>query len=211
MLKRLKSFFSANAHAAIDNLENPSKMVDQYVREMESYIKEIQEALVSEISRKKMLETYYTQEVARVETAKTLAEQSIIQGDEDKARRSLQANHHRQQAVDEYKSLVTKADESIAELRTQLDKAQTDYQKLKSERLSVKARYSSAKARESLTKTMNRIQRDSPLSEMNRLQDKVYETEASAYARQEVYQSSNFTSEVNVEKELQELKKKLEV
>ncbi|MFP3338860.1 PspA/IM30 family protein, partial [Micrococcus sp. SIMBA_131] len=55
MFKRVKTIMSSELNAALDKAEDPVKMLEQFMRDMEADIRDAETAVAKQISNEKML------------------------------------------------------------------------------------------------------------------------------------------------------------
>lgn len=87
---RMQEIFNANGHAALDQLENPIKMSQQLMRDLDQDLHQLRQRLVVTLARGKTLRAERSQLAARGSTAQHLATQAVVAGDDAAARRQLE-------------------------------------------------------------------------------------------------------------------------
>ena len=86
ILERFSDIVKANVNAVLDKMEDPSKMIDQYLREMLEDLAEVKKetaGVMAEEARTKRLAEANAAEVAKNEE---LAKKALTAGNEDHAR-----------------------------------------------------------------------------------------------------------------------------
>ncbi|UOQ46153.1 PspA/IM30 family protein [Halobacillus salinarum] len=214
---RVKTVVGAELNAMLDKAEDPVKMLDQFMRDMESDIREAESAVAKQIANEKMLKRKYDDSQALVDKRMQQAEKAIDAGDEDLARRALEdKNNHKEQA-DQLKASWERAKEDSNNLRKKLDEMKKEYQEMKLKKDSLKARAESAKTRTKMNRTMSNIGGDESRQGFERMEEKVMQFEAEAETSEDLSKSNRSLDDEfealdkkdNVDDELAALKKKM--
>lgn len=179
IFNRLTDIFRAEGNAALDKLEDPSKMVDQAVVDAKMDYAKIKQAVAgiqTQVAREKADVDKLTAKIQEVEKA---AEAAVAAGSDDDALKLLQKKSVMEQElareVAEYEDVnaqLTEHMQSLKDYQVQIDK-------LDQTRASIKSKSAIADAAEKANKARQKIDIDDPTSKLNRLQDKVntrYET-----------------------------------
>mgnify|MGYP000350873285 CR=1 FL=1 len=90
LFKRIGDNIRANINSLLDRAEDPVKMLEQYLRDMEDDIVDAEAAVVKQAAVAKRFETQYREAVAMVEKREAQALQALEQEREDLARRALE-------------------------------------------------------------------------------------------------------------------------
>ena len=200
---RLARIFKSKANSLVDNLENPTEIADQILREMRQ---KLQQGIQGEASIKAIIlglradeKTARTkaeewenkanqlldrseQPGADVANLTKLAEQAAL----EHANALKQAEVYGANAATEEKKLE-KLDASIKELRNTIEKTETDAKMLKSEQ-------QIADAQKTISKTMSSVDTDGLVNTMKRMQEKVNKTSFEAQAYSEIGEATMSTS-----------------
>ena len=99
ILERFSDIVKANVNAVLDKMEDPSKMIDQYLREMLEDLAEVKKetaGVMAEEARTKRLAEANAAEVAKYEE---LAKKALTAGNEDDARVFLSKKQELEAAV----------------------------------------------------------------------------------------------------------------
>ncbi|MFB1050836.1 PspA/IM30 family protein [Paraliobacillus sp. JSM ZJ581] len=213
---RVKTVVSSELNAMLDKAEDPVKMLDQFMRDMESDIRDAESAVAKQIANEKMLKRKYDDAQAMVEKRQSQAEKAIEAGNEDLARRALEDKQDHTQQADLLKESWERAKQDADQLRKKLDEMKKEYQDMKLKKDSLKARAESAKTRTKINRTMSSIGNDESKQGFSRMEEKVLQYEAEADTSDDMSAASRslddeFDSlETNeVDDELAALKKKM--
>lgn len=131
MFKRVKTLVSSELNAMLDKAEDPVKLLDQFMRDMESDIREVEASVAKQIANEKMLKRKYDDAQAIVDKRQNQAEQAIESGNDDLARRALEDKNNHLQQADSLKESWERAKADADLLREKLDEMKKEYQDMK--------------------------------------------------------------------------------
>ncbi|QTN00075.1 PspA/IM30 family protein [Sediminibacillus dalangtanensis] len=216
MFKRVSTIVNSELNSMLDKAEDPVKMLEQFMRDMESDIREVESSVAKQIANEKMLKRKYDDAQALVDKRQGQAEQAIEAGNEDLARRALEDKKDQQEQADTLKESWDRAKNDSQVLRDKLDEMKKEYQQMKLKKDSLKARAESAKTRTKMNRTMSSIGSDDSKRGFERMEEKVLQFEAEADTSDDLSASSKSLDDEfesleksGVDDELTALKKKL--
>ena len=222
IITRFTEILSANINALLDKAENPSKMIDEYLRKMNDDLAEVKKEtanIMAEESRTKRLVDENQKEVAKYED---LAKRALVAGNEDDARVFLTKKQELETVGASLQTSYASAHETAVKMRQMHDKLVSDISTLNGRRQAIKAKVSVAKTQERINKvgvsadklqnTMGAFDRmeqkaDQMLDSANAMADLNSPSIDAAQAIEEKYKSS--TASASVEDELAAMKSKL--
>lgn len=152
ILKRFGDIMSSNINALLDKAEDPAKMIDQYLRNLESDLGKVKAetaAVMAEETKTKRMVDECNSEIDKMQR---YAEKAIAAGNEDDARQFLVK---KKQLTDKKTSLdqaYTLAAGNAAKMREMHDKLVGDIRELNARKDSIKAKIAVAKTQETLNK-----------------------------------------------------------
>ncbi len=150
ILERFSDIVKANVNAVLDKMEDPSKMIDQYLREMLEDLAEVKKetaGVMAEEARTKRLAEANAAEVAKYEE---LAKKALTAGNEDDARVFLSKKQELEAAGAGLHTAYAVAHENAVKMRQMHDKLTSDINDLKARREMIKAKVAVAKTQEKL-------------------------------------------------------------
>ncbi|SIS51870.1 PspA/IM30 family protein [Salimicrobium flavidum] len=214
---RVKTVVGSELNSMLDKAEDPVKMLEQFMRDMENDIRDAESAVAKQIANEKMLKRKYDDAQAMVEKRMKQAEKAIEAGDEDLARRAIEDKNSHQEQADQMKESYDRAKQDSEQLRTKLDEMKKEYQEMKLKKDSLKARAESAKTRTKMNRTMSDIGSDESRQGFERMEEKVMQHEAEAETSEDLRSENrslddefdNLGKDDKVNDELAELKKKM--
>ncbi|SEA48779.1 phage shock protein A [Thalassobacillus cyri] len=214
--KRVKTVVNSELNSMLDKAEDPVKMLDQFMRDMENDIREAESAVAKQIANEKMLKRKFDDAQALVDKRMKQAEQAIETGNEDLARRALEDKNSQQEQAEQLQASWEKAKSDADSLREKLDEMKKEYQQMKLKKDSLKARAESAKTRTKMNRTMSGIGGDESRKGFERMEEKVLQHEAEAETSEDMSQASRSLDDEfealeknGVDDELAALKKKM--
>lgn len=145
ILSRFGDIVQANVNAVLDKMEDPSKMIDQYLRELNENLAEVKKetaGVMAEETRTRRLMEENQAEAARYED---LAKQALLAGNEGDAKVFLAKKQQLESAGAGLVTAYTAAHENAVKMRQMHDKLVSDIEQLKTRRESIKAKSAVAK------------------------------------------------------------------
>lgn len=219
ILSRFKEIMSANINALLDKMEDPSKMVDQLLRQLTDDLAKVKSetaGVMAEEARAKRVLQECTTEITKL-TA--YAEKAVMAGNDDDAREFLKKKSmltERQVVLQQGYDL---ASENALKMRQMHDKLTEQINDLNMRRETIKAKVQVAKTQEKVNKIGSSVgNAETKLSAFDRLEDKADSMLDRANAMAELNTSSDTMGDLKkkydlnpseVEDELASLKAKL--
>ncbi|TDQ39121.1 PspA/IM30 family protein [Aureibacillus halotolerans] len=214
--KRVKTVVGSELNALLDKAEDPVKMLDQFMREMEADIREAETAVAKQIANEKMLNKKYLDAQSLVEKRQEQAVQALEAGNEDLARRALEDKKTQAEQADLLKETHTRAKQDADNLRTRLDEMKREHQEMKLKKDTLKARAESAQVRKKMNHAMSSVGSDESKAGFERMEEKVMQFEAEAETSEDIRSSNRSLDDEfetlgksGVDDELAALKKQL--
>lgn len=216
LFKRVKTVVDSELNALLDKAEDPVKMLDQFMRDMETDIREAETAIAKQIANEKMLQKKVEDAGKMVQKRDEQAIKAIEAGNDDLARRALEDKKIHQQTLDTLKESYERAKLDSDTLRKKLDEMKAEYNEMKLKKDSLKARAESAKTRTKINRTLSGIGSDESKRGFERMEEKVLQYEAEAETSEDMRSSSKSLDDEfealetnDIDDELAALKKKL--
>ncbi|WP_226527796.1 PspA/IM30 family protein [Metabacillus niabensis] len=216
LFKRVKTVVDSELNALLDKAEDPVKMLDQFMRDMETDIREAESAVAKQIANEKMLQKKFEDAGKMVQKRDEQAIKAIEAGNDDLARRALEDKKIHQQTLDTLKESYERAKLDSDTLRKKLDEMKAEYNEMKLKKDSLKARAESAKTRTKINRTLSGIGSDESKRGFERMEEKVLQYEAEAETSEDMRSSNKSLDDEfaaletnDIDDELAALKKKL--
>lgn len=150
ILKRFRDIMASNINALLDKAEDPEKMIDQYLRDLQDDLGNVKAetaSVMAEETRCKRQLDECNEEIAKMQS---YAEKAIMAGNDADAKQFLQ----KKQELTEKQAVFTQAYEqaknNAAQMRQMHDKITADIASLNSRRETIKAKVKMAKTQEKM-------------------------------------------------------------
>lgn len=186
IFKRLRDLTLSNVYSLIEKAEDPIKLTDQYIRDMQEDLEDAEKAVAAQIALEKKFKQLYEEQAQLVEKRTEQAHIAAQAQNIDLARRALEEKNAAESKASEYKTsfdqnkaLADNLREKLAEMRKQLTE-------MKNKRETLVARYNAAKAQEQINKSMAGFGSDTASAGLKRMEDKMLQAEARAEASNEL-------------------------
>lgn len=186
IFKRLRDLTMSNINAMIDKAEDPIKMTDQYIRDMQEDLEDAEKAVAAQIAIEKKFKALYEEQEALVEKRTQQAHTAAQAQNVDLARRALEEKKAAEAKMNEYKANYEQNKASADNLRAKLEEMRKQLTEMKNKRETLVARYNAAKAQTEINKAMTGFSSDSAASGMKRMEEKMMQMEAQAEASNEL-------------------------
>lgn len=221
ILGRFSDIISANVNAVIDRMEDPEKMIDQYLRDMMEDLAEVKQNTAGVMAEETRAKREVDQNEAEVNKYNELAKKALEAGNEDDARIFLSKKQEIESVGAGLATSYASAHENAVKMRQMHDKLAKDIETLRQRRSMIKGKMSVAKAQEKLNDVSENVTRsESAMGSFKRMEDKANrmldeanamselnsEPVDSAKALEEKYASQTSAA---VEDELERMKKEL--
>ena len=204
IFNRLFKVGEAEAHAAIDKLEDPIKMTEQGIRDMKKDLDKSLQALaeVKSLAIRSRREANENKEKAENYEQKAIllikkAEKGELSSDEaDRlATEALTRKEESISAAARAQAEVEKFDDNIAKLQANINKLKSQISHYENELKTLKARDRVSKATSKINKSMSNIDSSSTVARLERMKEKVDQQEAMAEAYGEIANESKSVDE----------------
>ena len=215
IMDRLSRLIRANVNDLIDNAEDPEKMIDQILREMNESISMARAQVAAMIAQEKELEFEAAETTKLAGEWGRKAERAVTAGKDDLAREALRRKRDNEENSAIYREQHGVQSQAVAKLKDQLRQLEAKYQATLGSRDALVARQRRARAQRQVAEAIVVFSPLDPSSELDRMERKIRSEEAHAVAALEIGDDSfeaqfqALESESDVEDELAALKKSL--
>ncbi|TBL71418.1 PspA/IM30 family protein [Paenibacillus thalictri] len=190
IFKRLRDLTMASINDLLDKAEDPVKMLNQFLLDMEEDIQEAEVAVAKQIAVEKKFQQQVEEAQDMVNRRTEQAMKALEQNNEELARRALQDKKEHQQRYDEMKQQYDIAKTNADQLRKQLQEMKDEFHKMKLKKETLVARAEAAKAQKQINQAMSGFGTDNAAKGFDRMSQKVLQMEAEAEASKELRSSS---------------------
>jgi phage shock protein A len=216
--ERIKRIFSSNMNAMLDGAENPEKMLDQVIRDMNEQLKNTKKHVASAIANCKKLERDYNNEVNQAENYVAKAKAILSDDDPDNdhlAKEALQKKKHHETLALQIKQSLDSQKQVVEKLKANLRKLEAKVRESESKKNVLKAKHATAKTQKAIAEQMAGLDDNSHFDAFERLENKINEIDDTAAAQIELNsetmgnQLEDVSFGAGVEQEFLSLKKEM--
>jgi len=173
IFQRLFRVGKANVNAAIDKLEDPVKIIDQVLRELDEDIAKVTEAVTAQMAVEKKFARELDSAEKLVAERDQLARKALAAGNEEAAREILQDKKRQVEKRDAIKENHERAHATSEKLRGQLSDLKTRVQEMKEQRVTLVSQLEAAKAQERSVKALSGVGTNDLSSTFSRMEEKI--------------------------------------
>lgn len=158
IIQRFSDIMSANINALLDRAEDPSKMIDQYLRNLQKDLEDVKEETASVMAEEKRCERELKECNAEIAKLQSYAEKAILAGNDNDAKQFLM----KKTALVEKQAGLQQAYEAAAanssKMKQMYDKLCSDISTLNARKDAIKAKVAVAKTQEKINKIGSSMQ-----------------------------------------------------
>jgi phage shock protein A len=192
---RIKTALSANINALISKAENPQKMLEQLVLDMNEQLIQAKSAVAQAISDEKKLERQMTEQMTQASEWERKAMIAVRAGRDDLAREALLRKQEFEGYATQLKTQWEAQKASVEKLKESLKQLQSKIEEAGRKKNILIARAKRAEAQERINQTMTSISGNrSAFDSFDRMAKKVDELESRAEAAKELEDLSSGAS-----------------
>ncbi|GAB4153097.1 MAG: PspA/IM30 family protein [Cyanobacteria bacterium J069] len=215
LFDRVSRVVRANLNSAVSSAEDPEKILDQALIDMQEDLIQMRQAVASAIASQKRMQQQYNQAQTEANNWQQRAQLALQKGDESLAREAL---NRKKVQLDTSSALKTQLDQQSATvdtLKRNLIALEGKIAEAKTKKDMLKARASAAKANEQLQNTVGKLGTSTAMGAFERMEEKVLQMEARSQAAAELAgtdleaQFAQLESGTDVDAELEAMKAQL--
>ena len=152
ILSRFKDIMSSNINALLDKVEDPMKMIDQYLRNLESDLGKVKAETAAVMAEETKSKRELDECVDSINKMQTYAEKALLSGNEADARTFLSKKGELNNKLISLQQTYDIAKENSTKMREMHDKLIKDISQLNTRRDELKAKMAVANTQEKLNK-----------------------------------------------------------
>ena len=183
---RLSRLIRANANAAVSSMEDPSKILDQSVADMQDDLVKLRQAVATAIASQKRIQNQAEQAEAQAKTWYERAELALKKGEEDLAREALSRRKTYQDTATALNGQLQSQAGQVDTLKKSLVQLEAKIAEAKTKKDMLKARAQAAQAQEQLQSAVGNLGTNSARAAFERMEEKVQTLEARSQAAAEL-------------------------
>ncbi len=183
---RLSRLLRANLNDLVSKAEDPVKILDQSVADMQSDLVKLRQAVAMAISSQKRLRNQADQAEGQVKTWYERAELALKKGEENLAREALSRRKTFQESSTSLNNQLKAQEGQVEMLKRSLVALEGKIAEARTKKDMLKARAQAAQAQQQLQSAVGNMGSNSAMAAFDRMEDKVQALEASGQAAAEL-------------------------
>lgn len=152
VIQRFKDIMSANVNAVLDKAEDPAKMVDQYLRNLQEDFGKVKSETAAVMAEEKRAKRELDECDGEIRKMQTYAEKALLAGNEEDARAFLTKKASLEEKKNTLSMSYNTAKENADKMKQMHDKLASDIRSLEDRKANIKAKMAMAKAKEKTAK-----------------------------------------------------------
>lgn len=186
LFDRVSRLIRSNVNAAVSSAEDPEKILDQTILDMQEDLVQFRQAVATAIASQKRLEQQYNQNQTQANEWYRRAQLALKKGDETLAREALTRKQSFAETATSLKAQLDSSAAQVTKLKRNMTALESKLAESKTKKEMLKARARAAKANEQLNRTISSVDTSSAMAAFERMEDKVLQMEASSEALTEL-------------------------
>jgi phage shock protein A len=215
IFSRIRDLLSANINSMLDSAEDPEKMANEYLRQLEAQLYEAKTSVAAAMADATKLNNKETQFGAEAESWERKAEAALRGGDEALAKAALSRKVQAAKLAHQYKEQSDSQDSQVEQLQNALVQLESRISETRAKKEMIIAKKNRAATQEAIQRTVRGIGNISALDKLDDLEEKVDDRLARAEAMAQLEGDSidkkfqDLEKETEVDAELAELKRRM--
>ncbi|MBD2570496.1 PspA/IM30 family protein [Anabaena lutea] len=186
LFDRLKRVVGANVNDLISKAEDPEKMLEQALLEMQEDLVQLRQGVAQAIAAQKRTEKQYNDGQNEINKWQRNAQLALQKGDENLARQALERKKTYTETSTALKASLDQQVTQVDTLKRNLIQLESKISEAKTKKEMLKARITTAKAQEQLQSMVSGLNTSSAMSAFERMEEKVMLQEARAQSMGEL-------------------------
>jgi phage shock protein A len=152
ILKRFKDIMSANINALLDKAEDPEKMIDQYMRDLQEDLRKVKSETATVMAEEARCKRQLDECDAEIAKMQNYAEKALVAGNEADAMKFLEKKNQLTQKQVPLQQAYDAAAANSQKMKAMHDKLTKDISDLNNRKEAIKAKVQVAKTQEKMNK-----------------------------------------------------------
>lgn len=183
IFRRIKNMMSANVNAALDDMENPGAMLDQYIRNMQNDLSGVKADTANVMAIEKGIERKIELISKDIDSLQKYANKALASGNEDDARAFLTEKVNKEAELEELKSSYELARANSVKMLAMHDALAAGIQVASDKRAILKSKIKVAETQGVINKAASNCKKSSRnLTEFAKLEERINVSLDTAYA-----------------------------
>lgn len=188
MLQRFKDIMSSNINALLDKAEDPEKMIDQMIRNLQSDLGKVKSETATVMAEEARLNRQLTELKAEEEKMITYAKKALQAGSDDDAKLFLEKKNSIQNKANEVETRLISARQNSQNMKAMHDKLSSQVADLNARKNEIKAKIQQAKLQEKMNNMTSSVTGAASISKFDDIEAKANAMLDKANAMQELNQ-----------------------
>ena len=188
MLQRFKDIMSSNINALLDKAEDPEKMIDQMIRNLQSDLGKVKSETATVMAEEARLNRQLTDLKAEEEKMITYAKKALQAGSDDDAKLFLEKKNSIQNKASEVETRLISARQNSQNMKAMQDKLSSQVADLNARKNDIKAKIQQAKLQEKMNTMTSSVTGAASISKFDEIEEKANAMLDKANAMQELNQ-----------------------
>ncbi|MBL1201353.1 membrane protein [Nostoc linckia z18] len=186
LFDRIKRVVSANLNDLVNKAEDPEKMLEQAILEMQEDLVQLRQGVAQAIAAQKRTDKQYTDAQNEINKWQRNAQLALQKGDENLARQALERKKTYTDTGAALKASLDQQSIQVETLKRNLIQLESKISEAKTKKEMLKARITTAKAQEQLQGMVRGMNTSSAMAAFERMEEKVLMQEARAQSAGEL-------------------------
>jgi phage shock protein A len=182
LFDRITRVIKSNLNAAVSAAEDPEKILDQTVNDMQEDMVQLRQAIAQAMAAQKRLEQQYNQNNSQATEWEQRAKLALQKGEENLAREALTRKKTFTETALSLKGQIDTSRTQVETLKRSMMALESKIAEAKTKKDMLIARARAAKASEQINKAVGRVDTSSAMGAFDRMEDKVLQLEARSEA-----------------------------
>jgi phage shock protein A len=215
IFSRVRDLLSANINAMLDSAEDPEKMAEEYLRQLNNELYETKTNVAAAMADATKLNTKEAQYMAETEQWGNKAEAALRAGNEELAKAALARKVQAGKLAQQYTEQSNAQDEQVAALQQALVQLETRIAETRAKKELIVAKKNRAQTQEAIQRTVRGLGDINAIDKLDQLEERVDDRLAKADAMAKLEGDTleskfrDLERDTEVDSELAELKRKL--
>ncbi|NES96286.1 MAG: PspA/IM30 family protein [Desertifilum sp. SIO1I2] len=182
LMDRIGRVIKANLNSLVGNAEDPEKVLEQVVMDMQEDLIQMRQAVASAIATQKRTERQWKHNEATAQDWHRRAQLALQKGDETLAREALVRRQPYMETAEALHQQISQQSQLVNKLKQDMHKVERKLAEAKTKKDMYIARARSAKASQQINEMMGKLNPQGSLAAFDRMEEKVHQLEARAEA-----------------------------
>jgi phage shock protein A len=182
LLSRVRDLVSANLNSMLDKAEDPEKMVNEYMRQLQEQLYEAKTAVASAMADETKLHNKMVTFQAESDQWQGKAEAAVRANDDELAKAALGRKANAQKMADTYKQQYEMQDEQVEQLQDALVRLEARISEAKAKKELIIAKKNRAETQEAIQRTVRGLGNVNAMDKLGQMEERVDDRLAQADA-----------------------------